>query len=134
MRVARERKSLRNTLEITFKEETMKIFFARTFAITLVLILSATGLWAAGSEEEPAAAADKKYVTDPTTGKEVPAPEYGGTLTWAATAYPENADHWWVSGWAHHFVGGVTERLAFADWGLSRDIWNGRDYAIVSQR
>ena len=30
----------------------MKIFFARTFAIALVLILSATGLWAAGAEEE----------------------------------------------------------------------------------
>ena len=44
----------------------MRIFFARTFAIALVLILSATGLWATGAdEEEPAAAADKKYVTDP---------------------------------------------------------------------
>ena len=56
-----------------------------TFAVALVLILSATGLWAAGAEEEPAAAADKKYVTDPTTGKVVSAPEYGGTITWASS-------------------------------------------------
>ena len=62
----------------------MKIFFARTFAIALVLVLTATGLWAAGAEEEaPAPAADKKYVTDPTTGKVVSAPEYGGTITFA---------------------------------------------------
>ena len=55
----------------------------RTFAVALVLVLTATGLWAAGAEEEApaAAAADKKYVTDPTTGKPVVAPEYGGTIT-----------------------------------------------------
>ena len=105
----------------------------RIFAVALVLVLAATGLWAgAASEEEPAAAADKETVFDPATGMTWTAPEYGGTLTWAATAYPENADHWWVSGWAHHFVGGVNERLAFANWALSRDIWNGRDYAVVT--
>ena len=46
-----------------------------TFAFALVLVMTATGLWAAGAEEEPAAAADKKYVTDPSTGKVVTAPE-----------------------------------------------------------
>ena len=61
----------------------MKIFFTRTFAIAMVLAVTATGLWAGGAEEAPAAAADKKYVTDPTTGKAVTAPEYGGTLTYA---------------------------------------------------
>ena len=55
--------------------------FTRTFAIAMVLAVTATGLWAGGAEEEPAAAADKKYVTDPTTGKVVSAPEYGGTIT-----------------------------------------------------
>ena len=49
-----------------------------TFAIALVLALTATGLWAAGAEEEPAAAADKKYVTDPSTGKVVVAPSTAG--------------------------------------------------------
>ena len=54
-----------------------------TFAIALVLILTAPGLWATGAdEEEPAAAADKRYVTDPVTGKAVSAPQYGGKLTY----------------------------------------------------
>ena len=53
----------------------------RTFAVALVLILTATGLWATGAEEAPAAAADKRYVTDPVTGKAVSAPQYGGKLT-----------------------------------------------------
>ena len=53
----------------------------RTCAVALVLALTATGLWAAGADEEGAAAADdKKYVTDPTTGKVVVAPQYGGTF------------------------------------------------------
>ena len=110
----------------------------RIFAVALVLVLPATGLWAgAASEGEPAAAADKETVFDPATGMTWTAPEYGGTLTWAATAYPENADHWWVSGWAHHFVGGVNERLAFANGcqcqkrqqGLTRS--GGFDLAVV---
>ena len=50
----------------------------RTLAIGLVLVLTATGLWATGAEEDATAAADKKYVTDPVTGKEVSAPEYQG--------------------------------------------------------
>ena len=53
----------------------------RTFAVVLVLILTATGLWAAGEEEAPAAAAEKEMVLDPTTGEMVEAPRYGGTIT-----------------------------------------------------
>ena len=56
--------------------------FKKCLAVLSVLVLTATGLWAAGAEEgSTAPAADKKYVTDPTTGKVVVAPEYGGTLT-----------------------------------------------------
>ena len=47
------------------------VLFKKCLAVLSVLVLTATGLWAAGDEEEPAAAADKKYVTDPTTGKVV---------------------------------------------------------------
>ena len=55
---------------------------AHPFVVVLVFALAATGVWASpAGEEEPAAAADKKYVTDPTTGKVVVAPQYGGTLT-----------------------------------------------------
>ena len=102
----------------------MKILFRMTFAVALVLVLTATGLWAAGAEEAPAAAAEKEMVLDPTTGKMVTAPEYGGTLTWAAKAYPENTDVWWVGGWAPHFISGVIEALAYSDWAISRDVFD----------
>ena len=45
-----------------------------------------------------AIAAEKKYVTDPTTGKVVSAPEYGGTLTTGyASAVAAHSDSWWVT-------------------------------------
>ena len=81
----------------------MKIFFARTFAIALVLILSATGLWATGSEEEPAAAADKKVCDRPHHRQGIHRAEYGGTLTYAWSGrVSENVDPWAVgyeAGW-----------------------------------
>ena len=57
-----------------------------TFAFALVLVMTATGLWAAGGSDsdDSAAAAEKEMVLDPTTGEMVSAPQYGGTLTWAA--------------------------------------------------
>ena len=46
--------------------------FKKCLAVLSVLVLTATGLWAAGEEEgSTAAAAEKKYVTDPTTGEVV---------------------------------------------------------------
>ena len=93
-----------------------------TFAIALVLVLTATGLWAGGAdEEEPAAAADKKYVTDPTTGKVVSAPEYGGTLTFALKAEWPGPDSLLSGGGSNVSTGVVTEKLAIADWGIDRD-------------
>ena len=88
----------------------MKMLITRTFAVALVLALTATGLWAAGAEEEPAAAADKKYVTDPTTSKVVTAPEYGGTLTFARKSL----------GAEPHLVSGFLEKLSVGDWGIDR--------------
>ena len=100
------------------------VTITRTFvvALVLVLVLTATGLWAAGAEEEPAAATEKETVFDPATGMTWTAPQYGGTLTSAVTVFPPSTDNWWNLGWAPHLIGGVVERLAFADWGLSRDI------------
>ena len=99
----------------------MKIFFARTFAIALVLILSATGLWAAGAEEGPAAAADKKYVTDPSTGKVVVAPQYGGTITFALKDEPAGPDAVLSGWWANAYFAGVLEKLGMVDWATPRD-------------
>jgi len=61
-----------------------------TFAFALVLILTATGLWAAGVSDsnDSASAAEKEMVLDPTTGQMVTAPEYGGTLTFAIKSDP----------------------------------------------
>ncbi len=53
----------------------MKNLLTMTFAVALVLVVSATGLWAGGStEEEPAAAMETEMV-------EEAGPEYGGTIT-----------------------------------------------------
>ena len=49
----------------------------KLLSVLLAFILGAT-LWVG-----PTAAAEKKYVTDPSTGKVVTAPEYGGTFTFA---------------------------------------------------
>ena len=60
---------------------------------------AATGVWAAAVEEAPAAAADKKYVTDPSTGKVVVAPQYGGTFNHAVRNEPAQlADTWFSPG------------------------------------
>ena len=105
------------------------VIITRAFAVALVLVLTATGLWASGAdEEEPAAATDKETVFDPATGQTWTAPEYGGTLTQGVRGFPpnNNSDGWSVHpGWAAHLISGVNEKLAFVDWGQSRDIWTG---------
>ena len=59
--------------------------FRKCLAVLIGLALTATGLWAAGAEEESAVAAEREMVLDPTTGEMVTAPEYGGTMTvWGA--------------------------------------------------
>ena len=53
--------------------------FRKFLAVLFGLVLTVTGLWASpAGEEQPAAAMEKEMVTDPTTGKMVTAPEYGG--------------------------------------------------------
>ena len=89
--------------------------FKTGLAVLCGLILTATGLWAGGASDggDSAAAADKKYVTDPATGKVVVAPQYGGTLTYARGLDWPHADVYF-----HHHPGevvsGVLERLSIA--------------------
>ena len=100
----------------------MNVVIFRTCLAALVgLVLAATGLWAAGAEDASAADADKRYVTDPVTGKVYTAHEYGGSLTFVKgndggwiDAYKENA----VSMWAL-----VNEKLGKLDWALDRDAY-----------
>ena len=95
-----------------------------TFLVALVLVLTATGLWAAGADEEgSAAAADKKYVTDPTTGKVVTAPQYGGTLTYGRKfGWGTNTDPYF--GWVDMNISGVNEKIGIGDWGIDRDAYD----------
>ena len=102
------------------------VHITRTCAVALVLVLTATGLWAAGAEDEaPAAAADKQYVTDPTTGKVVVAPQYGGILTAGHTQAGSTGapnDPYFGNPWGPGAA--VTERLGIGNWGIDRDVFD----------
>ena len=66
--------------------------------------------------------AGKKYVTDPTTGNPVTAPEYGGTFTYAwnwEAPHPDTFSFWG----AGQVAGGVVETLAIGNWAIDRDEW-----------
>ena len=95
-----------------------------TVALAFALVATVTFASPAGEDDDTAMAADKEMVLDPTTGEMVSAPQYGGTLTWAAASHAANSDPWHVGGWAPHFISGVNEVLAFTDWATSRDIFN----------
>ena len=89
----------------------------KLLSVLLAFILGAT-LWVG-----PTAAAEKKYVTDPTTGKVVSAPEYGGTITYAMQVEPANPD----TGLKHFNAAassGVVEKLGILDWAIDRDVFD----------
>ena len=89
-------------------------------AILLSLILMVAAFWVS-----PAAA--QKYVTDPSTGKIVTAPEYGGTFTYAQGGEPPHVDSYLYSG-AGLASGVVVEQLGIVNWAVDRD-----KYAFSSQ-
>ncbi len=88
----------------------------KLLSVLLAFILGASALWVG-----PTAAAEKKYVTDPTTGKVVSAPEYGGTLTFARKEEAAGPDTVISGMWAMAYVSGVLEKLAIGDWATPRD-------------
>ena len=66
--------------------------------------------------------AAKEMVMDPTTGKIVTAPEYGGTFTFASQlvgveSSTADAYHTWSP---QAFTSGIVERVAIANWGIDR--------------
>ena len=100
------------------------VLFKKCLAVLSVLVLTATGLWAAGEEEgSTATAADKKYVTDPTTGKVVVAPEYGGTLTFSHGLGFHAIDPYFGNP-ATGPTDGVVEKLGIMNWAVDRDVWD----------
>ena len=93
------------------------------WAVTVALCLTATGAWAGGEEEtETASAAPREMVEDPTTGKMLLAPRYGGSISYAAVGSPPSSDTWYT----HHSnnaINGVNESLAMGDWGIDRNVY-----------
>ena len=68
----------------------------------------------------------KNYVTDPTTGKAVSAPEYGGRITYGLVHWFDHSDAWYLGGAAAQYIGLVNEMLGIGDWGIDRDEWAWR--------
>ena len=101
-----------------------------TFAFALVMVLTTTGLWATGAEEEPAASAEKEMVTDPTTGKVVTAPEYGGTITYPYQRIGDNQDPFFAGQEPGWLIDGVNEKLAYGNWALDREEYDFRNTYI----
>ena len=67
------------------------------------------------------------YVTDPTTGKAVSAPQYCGTITYPYFFVGETTDP--LKSWnnAGYQIAQVNERLAWGDWGIDRKEYDFRD-------
>ena len=62
------------------------------------------------------------YVTDPTTGEVVEAPQYGGTFTYHTSQLPQAmADPYLAPFETAHPTAGVAELLLVGNWGISRD-------------
>ena len=105
------------------------VTFRTCLAVLVGLALTATGLWAAAAEEEPAAAMEKEMVRDPATGEMVSAPEYGGTLTFATQTEPANADTHFLHIQAM-VAGHTVEKLGIMDWAIDRDVFSFRNSYI----
>ena len=97
---------------------------SRFVSMALAFALAATVSFAAGESDSAgaAAAADKKYVTDPTNGKVYTAPEYGGTLTYGSSQEPPNSDAIVGGINAGFAASGVVEKLGIANWGIDRSV------------
>ena len=63
----------------------------------------------------------KKYVTDPSTGKPVSKPQYGGTITIGSTQSTIAIDSQTLRN-TGAYVSGVLEKLSMADWAIDRDV------------
>ena len=94
----------------------------RTLVLTLALALVATVTFASAADEDAGAAAEREMVMDPSTGKMVTAPQYGGQIVFATAAEPPHLDTWWGSPHLRP-VNLVLEKLGMVDWAIPRDEW-----------
>ena len=97
------------------------------------LVVTATGLWAAGdTEEEPAAAMEKEMVRDPSHRHDGNGARIRRTLTMSKSGgFPPTADPYFSTAWAtHSLLASVLENLSIADWALNRDEFDWSSYAV----
>ena len=90
-----------------------------TIALAFALVATATFASPAGEDDDTAMAAEKEMVLDPTTGKMVTAPEYGGTLTFAnrlATLFVDPR----FGGGPGFWFSPVVEKIGIGNWGIDR--------------
>ncbi|MCY4484223.1 MAG: ABC transporter substrate-binding protein [Spirochaetaceae bacterium] len=92
----------------------------RLLLMTLAFALVASVTFAAAEGEE-AAAAEKEMVVDPSTGKMVTAPEYGGTIRAIMNFKPEGIDPYFRYT-AGNLIGLVNEKLGVGDWAVDRSV------------
>ena len=65
-----------------------------------------------------------KMVKDPSTGKMIKAPQYGGTIVLASNlGEPVHADTWFVGSGQHRAINLVLDKLGMVDWATPRDKW-----------
>ena len=87
-----------------------------------MLLAFTLGAFALGTG--PTAATAQEMVKDPTTGKMVSKPRYGGMLTVGFGNQPEGADPSVAGVWAGYLLSGVNEKLGGGNWGLDRSIYD----------
>ena len=73
------------------------------------------------------------YVTDPTTGKLVTKPQYGGTFVAGTESAEEGTDPSIATHSAALIISLTNEKLGIADWGLDRDIYDYRQEFVAEQ-
>ena len=115
------------------KAERKKMENQKSKSTFSAILLSLTLMVAALGVSSAAMAAEKKMVKDPTTGKMVSAPEYGGTITFngfgIATDWPPDP----YLNWGVITVSGVVEKLGIGNWGIDRDVFDFKSHFIPEE-
>ena len=86
----------------------------QSLLLTLTLMVAALGV-------SSVVAAEKKMVKDPTTGKMVSVPEYGGTITYAQKCVPSSTAIY--LGPTCDPLSGVAEKLGIGNWATDRNLF-----------
>ena len=84
-------------------------------ALAFALVATVTFAGPAGEDDEAAMAAEKEYVTDPSTGKQVVKPEYGGTLTTLLWGGVQDSGDTWASHTPGIVVSAALDKLGIAE-------------------